>query len=300
MIVNTRLQHQFESAAGGVARRERQWQNRVRDAFSLIEVMVAVALLTVIVVGLLMMFNQTQRVFRASITQTDVLEGGRATMNMLAQELEQAAATHFNATNFLVVITTAPLLQVLPPQTANVRRTNVAEEVFFLTCVNQQWYATGYRVDPPGAGVGTLYRFYTNVPASRIWQAISDFFNTPPRTLSRVADGVVHFRVRACDLNGMVITNDIAVANSYGGVETNIFAWYNPPSGEFNYVFRSNALPVAVELELGILEPPALARFRAISNKPALARDFLSGRVGAVHLFRQRIPIRNVDPEAYR
>jgi hypothetical protein len=45
--------------------------------FSLIEIMVTVGLLTFIILGLLLMFNQTQRAFRTGMTQTDVL-GSRA------------------------------------------------------------------------------------------------------------------------------------------------------------------------------------------------------------------------------
>jgi prepilin-type N-terminal cleavage/methylation domain-containing protein len=273
-----------------------------RRAFSLIEVMVAVTLLTVIIVGLLMMFNETQKAFRGSITQTDVLEAGRAASEMLAQELEQVAATHLNATNFFVLLPAAPLLQTLPGQ-AGVQRMNVLDDVFFLTCVNQQWYAIGYRVDPPGAGVGTLYRYYTNVPAYWLAGALTNFFGTASSNLSRVADGVVHFRVRARDLDGVIITTNIFVTDSYGRRETNIFAWlapFLPPSGEYNYAFRSNGLPGAVELELGILEPPVLDRFRALTNNTATALSFLSERAAGVHLFRQLIPIRNADPHAYK
>jgi type II secretory pathway component PulJ len=44
-------------------------------------VLVVVSLLSLIVLALMAVFNSTQRAFRASITQTDVLEGGRATMD---------------------------------------------------------------------------------------------------------------------------------------------------------------------------------------------------------------------------
>jgi hypothetical protein len=72
------------------------WRNDVPSrAFSLIEIMVTVGLLTVIILGLLLMFNQTQRAFRAGMTQTDVLEAGRATMDMLARELEQMTPSQY-------------------------------------------------------------------------------------------------------------------------------------------------------------------------------------------------------------
>ena len=62
-------------------------------AFSLIEVMVAVTLMSVIVLGLLAMFSQTQRAFRTGITQVDVMEGGRAACELMAREMEQITAT---------------------------------------------------------------------------------------------------------------------------------------------------------------------------------------------------------------
>jgi hypothetical protein len=56
-----------------------------------------------------------------------------------------------------------------------------------------------------------------------------------------------------------------------------------------------------VELQLGILEQPSFERYNSIGAAPArlayLQREEISGRV---HLFRQRIPIRNVDPSAYQ
>src|SRR6266581_6128658 len=74
------------------------WQSEPRDlgcyklGFSLIEVMVAVSLLAVIIVGLLAMFYQTQRAFRSGIAQVDVLEGGRATLDLISRELQEMTA----------------------------------------------------------------------------------------------------------------------------------------------------------------------------------------------------------------
>src|SRR5439155_24110359 len=62
-----------------------------RAAFTLVELLVAVALMSFIVLGLLAMFSQTQRAFRASMTQTDVLESGRIFTDMMARELGQLA-----------------------------------------------------------------------------------------------------------------------------------------------------------------------------------------------------------------
>ena len=58
-------------------------------AFSLIEILVAVALMSFIVLGLLTMFNQTSRVFRGGMAQVDIMVGGRVIMDIILREMEQ-------------------------------------------------------------------------------------------------------------------------------------------------------------------------------------------------------------------
>ena len=67
-----------------------------RAAFTLIEVMVVVVLLSLIVIALMAVFNSTQSAFRASVTQTDVLESGRAAMDMITRRFagDVAVAGH--------------------------------------------------------------------------------------------------------------------------------------------------------------------------------------------------------------
>src|ERR1051325_4139527 len=110
--------------SGAMARREggRTAAVQAAEAFSLLEIMVAVSLLAVIIVGLLAMFYQVQRAFRAGTAQADVMEGGRATMNLLTRDLQEMAATDVEfTTNFVVVPSESPPLpanagtvQVLP------------------------------------------------------------------------------------------------------------------------------------------------------------------------------------------
>src|SRR6266404_4176321 len=91
------------------------------NAFTLIELMVAVGLMSFIVLGLLAMFNQTQRAFRASMTQTDVLESGRIATDMMVRELGQMAASdRAYTTNFFAEVLKTfnqPLTQGLPGTT---------------------------------------------------------------------------------------------------------------------------------------------------------------------------------------
>ncbi len=64
-------------------------------AFSLIEILVVIGLLSVIILGLLAMFNQTQRAFRTGMTQVDVLASGRAASDMIARELSQITPANY-------------------------------------------------------------------------------------------------------------------------------------------------------------------------------------------------------------
>ena len=56
-------------------------------AFSLIEVLVVVSLLSLIVLALMAVFSSTQRAFRSAVTQTEVMEGIRATMDLMVTDL---------------------------------------------------------------------------------------------------------------------------------------------------------------------------------------------------------------------
>ena len=300
-------------------------------AFSLIELMVTVALLTFIVLGLLAMFAQTRRAFTSTMTQTDVLESGRAVMDMLARDLEQMTPSEapplnvnnvaYLSTNFFAEIDpnfTKPLYQALPG--SNNRRSNVVQRFFFLTQANQVWTGTGYQVllDDPSAGkVGTLFRASaTNV--SRAGAAgLSGYFRDAfgPKlvltNLNRIADGIVHLRVRPFATNGYPLTLAPQLTGPqfqllpgpnplYAGVR-NTFAYWNVNlPDQIDSYFFSNAVPAYVEVELGIMEPRIVERYRSMSGNPAAQIEYLSNHVGQVHLFRQRISVRNVNFAAYQ
>lgn len=303
-------------------------------AFSLIEVMVAVGLMSFIILGLLAVFSQTQRAFRTSMTQTDVLEGGRSVMEMISRELEQAApcsaqdffmnGVRYRATNFFAEFSNLgnPLTQELPGGVPV--RTNYIERFFFLTRLNQDWIGTGYVViyDDPNGWVGSLYRWGMTNRFRPGPIDVSAFFTsnlTPTNVnMSRIADGVVHLRVRPFAGNGFPIvsdgldyfarvrTNALMLADEstltlgYGIVANTVTApWRTGPDRMAGCYFFNNAMPAAVEVELGLLEPRVLQRYRSIpAGTPGgaqTARDYLSRHAGEVHLFRQRIPIRNAD-----
>jgi len=314
---------------------------------------------------LVAMFSQTQRAFTQSLTDVDLLENGRAVMELVARDLAEAAPANLsNAVNFYAeipelgeAIHTPALLQGLPgtvnpPQL----RVNYLQPFYFLSHPNQMWpdrawAATGYYVVPDvaGVGIGTLYRyaatnavpplpvaaaFPANVLNPGLWgnsfvaalatlrtDATPLLPTAPVSTVTRVVDGVVHLSVRLFATNGFPIVSDDISGPMYGytaylaGTNSNgTYLEYPRPISEVtnhlnrawppdNYDrcwFYSNALPACVELELGILERQTYQRYKAIASaNPAAASLFLSNHVAQVHLFRQRVPIHNVDPSAY-
>lgn len=330
--------------------------------FSLIEILITMGLLSLIVLGLLAMFNQTQRAFTSSMTQTDVLENGRATMDLFARDLSQMTSSQFpnvlyngvayRPTNFFVepspgFSVARPLLQEMPNTFE--RRTNFVQRFFFLTKLNQDWLGTGYQVIPDDTNgvVGTLYRFsVTNdyrygpyVTASGAFQqaaaiALANALSILPVTntlvnlnyagvrstdlvlANRVADGIVHLRVRVFAANGCLIVTNATPGVLYGtnGVfailprpltgpfytnvlDTNLYGTVLDPEQSAAY-FMGPAIPAYVEVELGILEPAVLKKYHSIPIS-AVQLQYLSNHVAQVHIFRQRVPVANVDLTAY-
>jgi len=298
-------------------------------AFTLVELLVAVALMSFIVLGLLAMFSQTQRAFRASMTQTDVLESGRIFTDMMARELGQIAPIDRPFTTNLFVslspLFNQPLLQGMPGTTyqgqpgTQDRRTNIIQKIFFLALANQDWSGIGYQVIPDTTstiGLGTLYRFATNHPGYSATNLSGEFLNAPLASYNRISDGVVHLRLRAFATNGYPIFWDgntrlvpkfrasgYTNASNLSPIVRNAVATNSLPGAPdvTDYYFMSNALPAYLELEVGILEPHILERFKAIGTNNAVAQQrYLSNHVAQVHLFRQRIPVRTVDFSAYQ
>jgi type II secretory pathway pseudopilin PulG len=290
-------------------------------AFSLLEIMVVVGLMSVIILGLMAMFSQTQRAFRLGMNQTDVLEAGRMATDLVAREVQQIVPSYRHLTNaapnFYAELTSAGSDQALPG--SEISRTNILQDVFFVTRENQTWKGVGYFVRSnaisPGVftPVGSLYRYETNLHTSIFgaspWALYAGFnaarLNGNPLNVSRVLDGVVHFKVRTYDTNGLWIHPGIAYFNvgfaPLDAVSNGTIALTNSLTrGEVPWIFfYSNAAPAFVELELGVLEQQTYERYRGIPIATAQA-DFLRKQASRVHVFRQRIPVRNVDPGAYR
>jgi prepilin-type N-terminal cleavage/methylation domain-containing protein len=248
-----------------------------RAAFTLLEMLVAITILTLIIFALYGMFNQTQRAFLGSVGQVDVLESGRAATELITREIEQLAASEWVGVTNLYV-TNGGLSSVQQLVDGTLRRHRL-QEVFFLSRAQGQWIGTAFFVDRAStnsddtllrnAGVGTLYRYSSSIRTNRPTdnRLINRFNNAPFTNFQRVADGVVHFQVKDYDRLG------------------------NPVGGN-NYSYLSNDLPAYLELELAILEPAALERVRGIPNFNAITNYLWDRADRDIQVFRQRIPIR--------
>ena len=317
----------------------------VSAAFTLVEMLVTMALLSLIVLALMTVFNSTQNAFRASLTQTDILESGRNAMDLIAGDLAQMTPSYGNFTNgfgpsigneklnapvnFYANLNYYPsafnyesLVQSLPG--TSTLRTNVLENFFILSRQNvngsPSWVGTGYVVDPASSPTNALYRFtivtnvingnpltlFVNFASALNNEAVQNKNNpfTNTANWSHLMDGVVDLTVRAYDPNGLEMTN--TYEHNYMGSINNTFTNQNtffippgptPPNVIGFYMF-SNTVPASVEVELGVLEDSTLQRAQGLTG--IAQTNYLAAHAGQVHLFRQRVWIRDVDPTAYQ
>jgi len=276
-----------------------------RAAFSLIEVLIAVTLMSVIVLGLMAMFGETQRAFRTGINQVDIMEGGRSAIELMGREVEQAVATDMEfGTNFVVTGNNYVLFQELPGQQpvgpTPAIRTNILQSLRFCTREGQQWAGIGYTVLYTN-NIGTLYRSQTNV--SQVGYPGPDLatgliFQAP---LDRVLDNVVDLRFRTYDSLGRLLSPNWNFKTISKRVISYRVSGVPGREDEILVEFKSNAIPAYVEIELGVLDSKVAARARTIGDDSLNAqRLYLEKQAGSVQLFRRRIPIRNVDPSVYQ
>ncbi|NJM55411.1 MAG: prepilin-type N-terminal cleavage/methylation domain-containing protein, partial [Verrucomicrobiae bacterium] len=194
-----------------------------RAAFTLLEMLVAMTVLVIIIFGLYAMFAQTQKAFRNVSGQVDVFEGGRAAIDLISRDVAQAMAAgnalypHFDTPPNPVII--SGYVQSYADGLSTNFFTNRLQGLYLMSRSGELWNGTGYYVHtnlsdqlPRTNGFGVLYRFSaetnrinTNAPM------VSSFYNANPNSIQSnsyvVADGVVHFAVRAFDDRGREITS---------------------------------------------------------------------------------------------
>ena len=305
-------------ARPGVAGPDFFRRRKSAPAFSLVEVLLVVTLLSLIILALMNVFSSTQQAFRASVTQTDVLEGGRNAMQMITDDLRGTTPSFYPSNvvgrtvgdvNFFTVAnkTTgyAPLVQTLPASPGT--RTNLLNYFFVLGRNNNVWTGTGYIVDTDSAtDLYPLYRWYQEISYTTrpaiLFSNFSAAINARQWTnMSHVLNGVVHLVVRPHDPQGRWINNDFV---NYTNAANAFFL--APAYGETQLYMFSNTVPAAMELQLGLIEDRTLQRAESLPNNlptvpPGDRRSlYLSQQAGHVQVFRQLVPIPNVDPSAYQ
>lgn len=260
----------------------RQWREQM--ALTLLELMVAISLLSIIILGLYMMFDRTQSAFRGSMTQVDLLESARIALQMISREVEQAEASHVTVgTNFYVADLTVP--SPLTQTTLDgVPHTFRLQEFFFLN-KQENWKGIAYLIAAPSTntvdmvlytnGVGTLVRWegtVTNINLFNPNDLLTNYLSGANTTnYQRVADGVVNLSLRGYDTNHYLLF-------------TNSINW-----------LTNTTLPASVDLEFAVLEPAIFQQARSFSN-PTVSRNFLqnTNRAARIHVFTKHIQIRTV------
>lgn len=284
---------------------------RVR-AFTLVEMLVAVAISTIIIISLYAVFNQTQKAFRSTINQVDTLEGGRAAMEIAKNDLQHITPSGvWNFRNFSAIPVRGPEVigEVNNPPAQRQLVTNILQELLFLTKANNKAEFIGYRFyDPDDDGIATLMRFSHSTNFAKLKIHTNNILNDPATGVNgmfvrpvmdantnsingfqKVLDGVVHFRVIPYDEYGYEWTPDRAAVTNLNSVTPMITVTNDTKLGIPSYYFDNDKAPAFLDLELGVLDPQVVKR---LQGQPAPARQNIYNReAGSIHLFRERIEI---------
>jgi hypothetical protein len=284
------------------------------------EVLTAMGLMSLIVFVLMSVFGNTQSAFRAGITQSDVLAGGRNTMDQIAQDVRGLTASGgygpgwggAQGINLYCVDnqTYTNCYMTLPAGSSY--RTNVVQTVFLLGRQNTTWVASGYLVVPnlTNNTLFPMYRYnatatleqgpyglYTNFLAA---VQNNELINVKQSNWSHLLDGVVHFVVRAYDTNGIAYPNGYTAFNF--PIYTNAYAFYYTGLPESGYILFSNDLPSSVDIQLGVLEDKALRRLQGFANlSPNLYNSYLyTNAANQMQLFRQHVAVPNCNVASFQ
>ena len=265
------------------------------SGLTVIEMLVSTTLLAVIVIGLTAMFVETQRAFKAGVRQSTTADAGRTVIEMVGNDLSQASdAGMLGVTNLFWSWFTSNYTYNYQDLPANVYRTNQQQEIFVLVHTNTEWMGIGYAVSNWAPGVGTLYRYLVSTNTPQLTNNILfDGFDAAAGSqqfgphFDRVADGVIHLKIRAFDRFG----NEFEEGEDYA--YANAFYEFGYPAAAYTNDFYVPAagLPNSIQLEVGVLEPETFEQLRAVPAGSPAQKAFLGRAGGHIQIFRQNIPI---------
>ena len=269
---------------------------RARRAVTILELMVAVSLISFIILALYQMFDRTQAQMRKAVREVDKFEGGRSAAELIQRDISQMtagrvplAANFYASTNRLyATVGWSDGAFAMTNNVTNVVQQNILHELFFVSfdpaATPLNWQGISYRVADPNDpqvvatnGLGTLWRWTTN--ANRFstnlhWRVAG--LLPGPQYFQRVADNILHFRVTA-------ITNGGALGDSLISV---------PAGPNVGALLTNTMLPGHVEVELGYVDGRTAERARGFLPNTNAMRAYLSTNLDAVQMFRLHVPIR--------
>jgi prepilin-type N-terminal cleavage/methylation domain-containing protein len=233
------------------------YRSLARRAFSLIELLVSVGLLSVVVLALYAMFDQTQRALRGSVGQVDVFEGVRSAGELLRQDLEQARpAGVVDGPHFVTRLSVSPILIENQATLFQERQPLLTEFFAVRNLTDHQWSTFGYfiadetdptqRTRPP---IGTLYRFEDRgityrIPGETVMtNAPVRFLVRGPNAASNLLVNVVQ-RPGAGDVAGARVFYRTNAARVMDGVLNFKVTPYDALGRAFNYFYPTNDLPI--------------------------------------------------------
>ena len=234
----------------------RSLRARFKRAFTLLEMLVSVSVMTMIVYVLYALFDTTQSALRKNVAQVDVNEGGRAAMEMIVRELSQMEVSGYppvmdpqskrvwsGSKSFHSRHTpgTTPLLlayesdalttEGTPADLAQGFRTNILQDFTFTSRGELGFDIMSYRVVNVENGIGTLGRYATagslhsaDPRASLVNKSLA--FNlhfdgavaqqSDSGAFQTITDGVIHFSISAFDQYGRELLPTISWPDPLG------------------------------------------------------------------------------------
>jgi prepilin-type N-terminal cleavage/methylation domain-containing protein len=173
-----------------------------RGGFTVVELLVAVSLMSLIVVALYSMFNQTQKALRSNEAQVDSTERGRSVLELVAREIESAHVSMRPGVTNLWIRMAADSKNIQDDSQAvggfkpaeRPPRTNLFDNVYFQGKSDRAWRGMGFNVmvrtntdafttnnfsevlAPASALVGTLYRYETRVEDREYQEPTTNLF----------------------------------------------------------------------------------------------------------------------------
>jgi hypothetical protein len=258
--------------------------NRARAGVTVLELMVAMTMVSFIILVLYQMFDKVQAQMRNAIKQVDSLESGRSVMDILYRDFSRMVVPPDAAQVSFEIDADASVfgLEMLHVSSSNAFFTNKMEAVFFTAydaeATPTNWVGMGFRVAHPDYpdveptnGFGTLYRYETN--ANRFTSNFRNQFYQAAVSnhVHKIAENIVHFRV-----------------NFYADrIYTNITSTF-----QVDRQLRDQTLPKLLEIELGYLDSETATIAASLGSTNA-ARQFIATRPEKVSFFRFQVRLRS-------